>query len=278
MNTSEIIAIPCIFLYNPFKSTCNVFKMKYNIYAIIQEVEMKNTELAKMFNVSESTIWRWRKVGILEQKISEYKQLLEIEGKKSEAESHKTLLKILEEAERIEKALEMLPNIALILQDIESELKKPISSKVEASYKSVNENIGDALEHFTTTQLANALRLDKTTIQRWIKKGKVKGTKMGAQYVIPKEEALAIVFKKVYDDVNLKIKTNANDSVSIKDFKDELKKVIQLNEEEVNKTLLDLNEKEILCLQTADNPGPLTEEERRAAIEFNGRTLFFITC
>jgi len=35
--------------------------------------------------------------------------------------------------------------------------------------------------------------------------------------------------------------------------------------------------KEILYLQTADNPGPLTKEERRAAIEFNGRTLFFIT-
>jgi len=224
--------------------------MKYNIYAIIQEVEMKNTELAKMFNVGESTIWRWRKVGILEQKISEYKQLLEIEGKKSEAESHKTLLKILEEAERIEKALEMLPNIALILQDIENELKKPISSKVEASYKSVNENIGDALEHFTTTQLANTLRLDKTTIQRWIKKGKVKGTKMGAQYVIPKEEALRLVFKKVYGDVNLK--TNANDSVSIKDFKDELKKVIQLSEEEVNRELLALDKEGILSLQKRD--------------------------
>jgi len=236
---------------------------------------MKNTELAKMFNVGESTIWRWRKVGILEQKISEYKQLLEIEGKKSEAESHETLLKILEEAERIEKALEMLSNIALILQDIESELKKPISSKVEASYKPVNENIGDALEHFTTTQLANALRLDKTTIQRWIKKGKVKGTKMGAQYVIPKEEALQLIFKKVYDDVNLK--TKAGDSVSIKNFKDELKKVINLSEEEVNRELNALDDEEILHLQTVNNPDTLTEEERKAAIEFEGRTLFYIT-
>ena len=236
---------------------------------------MKNAELAKMFNVSESTIWRWRKVGILEPKISEYKQLLEIEGKKSEAESHKTLSKILEEAQRIEKALEMLPNIALILQDIESELKKPISPKVEASYKPVNENTGETLEHFTTAQLANTLRLDKTTVQRWIKKGKVKGTKMGAQYVIPKEEALRLIFKKVYNDVNLK--TNAGDSVSIKNFKDELKKVIQLSEEEVNKTLLALDDEEILHLQTIDNPGDLTEEERKAAIEFNGRMLFFIT-
>ena len=144
----------------------------------------------------------------------------------------------------------MLPNIALILQDIESELKKPISPKVEASYKSVNENIGDALEHFTATQLANALRLDKTTIQRWVKKGKVKGTKMGAQYVIPKEEALAIVFKKVYDDVNLK--TNAGDSVSIKNFKDELKKVINLSEEEVNRELLALDKEGVLSLQKRD--------------------------
>jgi len=232
---------------------------------------MKNTELAKMFNVSESTIWRWRKVGILEQKISEYKQLLEIEEKKSEAELHKTLLKILEEPKELKRSLKC----SQILQDIESELKKPISPKVETSYRPIDENIGDALEHFTTTQLANNLRLAKTITQRWIKKGKVKGIKMGAQYVIPKEEALNLIFKKVYDDVNLK--TNAGDSVSIKDFKDELKKVIQLSEEEVNKTLLALDEKEILHLQTVDNPGGLTEEERKAAIEFNGRTLFYIT-
>jgi transposase-like protein len=53
-------------------------------------------------------------------------------------------------------------------------LKKPISPKGEVSYKPVNENIGDALEHLTTTQLANTLKIDKTTIQRWIKKGKVR--------------------------------------------------------------------------------------------------------
>jgi excisionase family DNA binding protein len=154
-------------------------------------------------------------------------------------------------------------------------LKKPISPKGEASYKSVNKNIGDALEHFTTHQLANTLKIDKTTIRRWIKKGKVKGMKMRAQYVIPKEEAFELIFKKVYDDVNLKI--NAGDSVSIKNFKDELKKVIQLSEEEVNKILLALDDEEVLHLQTVDNPGELTEEERKVAIEFNGRTLFYIT-
>jgi hypothetical protein len=65
----------------------------------------------------------------------------------------------------------------------------------------------------------------------------------------------------VYDDVNLKI--NAGDSVSIKNFKDELKKVIQLSEEEVNKILLALDDEEVLHLQTVDNPGELTEEDRK---------------
>jgi hypothetical protein len=44
------------------------------------------------------------------------------------------------------------------------------------------------------------------------------------------------------------IKTKAGDSVSIKKFKDELKKVIQLSEEEVNKELLELDKKEVLYL------------------------------
>jgi hypothetical protein len=73
------------------------------------------------------------------------------------------------------------------------------------------------------------------------------------------------------------IKTNARDSVSIKKFKDELKKVIQLSEEEVNKKLLELDKEEVLYLQTIDDPAILGEEKRKAAIEFNEKTLFFIT-
>jgi len=146
------------------------------------------------------------------------------------------------------------------LQDIESELKKLISPKVETSYRPIDENIGDALEHFTTTQLANNLRLAKTIIQRWIKNGKVKDTKIGAQYVIPKEEALRLVFKKVYDDVNLE--TNAGDSVSIKNFKGELKKVIQLSEEGVNRELLDLDKEGVLSLQKRDEIDFITSMEK----------------
>ncbi len=37
-----------------------------------------------------------------------------------------------------------------------------------------------------------------------------------------------------------------------------------------------IREREVLYIQTTDNPNELTEEERKAAIEFNGRTLFFI--
>jgi len=45
----------------------------------------------------------------------------------------------------------------------------------------------------------------------------------------------------------------------------------------MNKILLALDDEEVLHLQTVDNPGELTEEERKVAIEFNGRTLYFIT-
>jgi hypothetical protein len=45
----------------------------------------------------------------------------------------------------------------------------------------------------------------------------------------------------------------------------------------VNKELLELDKKEVLYLQTIDDPVILREEERKAAIEFNGRTPFSIT-
>jgi hypothetical protein len=45
----------------------------------------------------------------------------------------------------------------------------------------------------------------------------------------------------------------------------------------VNKELLELDKKEVLCLQTIDDLVILREEERKVAVEFNGRTLFFIT-
>jgi len=38
-----------------------------------------------------------------------------------------------------------------------------------------------------------------------------------------------------------------------------------------------IREREVLYIQTTDNPNEFTEEERKAAIEFNERTLFFIT-
>jgi len=56
-------------------------------------------------------------------------------------------LKILEEVKRIEKNSEIFSNIALILQDIESKLKRNhISSKVEPSSKYEEKNIGEILE------------------------------------------------------------------------------------------------------------------------------------
>ncbi len=130
-------------------------------------------------------------------------------------------------------------------------------------------------DFFPATFVANASGINRRSFNDRILSGKVKSKKINGSNFISKEEALRLIFKKVYDDVN--IKTNARDSVSIKKFKDELKKVIQLSEEEVNKELLELDKEEVLYLQTIDDPAILSEEERKAAIEFNEKTLFFIT-
>ena len=53
----------------------------------------------------------------------------------------------------------------------------------------------------------------------------------------------------------MNLRTNAGDSVSIKNFKDELKKVIQLSEEEINKILLALDKEGILSLKKFEGKG-----------------------
>jgi hypothetical protein len=88
-------------------------------------------------------------------------------------------------------------------------------------------------------------------------------------------EAFKKVFKKVYDEVNLK--TNAGNSVKIKDFKNELKKVSNLKDDEIDEILLKLDDDDILHLQTADAPNDLPEEERKASISFEGRIFAYIT-
>ncbi len=77
-----------------------------------------------------------------------------------------------------------------------------------------------------------------------------------------------------YDNVNAK--ENAGDSVPIPSFKEELRKMgFKFSEEEINKKLLELDEKEIIYLQIANNPEEL--ERKEEGIKSDRGFLFYIT-
>jgi len=95
--------------------------------------------------------------------------------------------------------------------------------------------------------------------------GKIKAVKVKRKNFIPKQEAFKFIFRDVFNRVDMQ--TNAGNSVSIKDFKEALKKVIPLNDEEINNTLLGLDKEGVLYLQKLDDPGQLTEEEKKTTIK-----------
>ena len=235
---------------------------------------MKKIDLAKMLGVSRFTIRRWEKEGVLNQKIAEHQRNNELAKQNIDIENRKTILEIVELLKKMNQKLNMLQNVKLSYVKSSKSVSNSVKS-VELESREVAEGLQNVAGYLTTVEVAHALGIARRSLNDRITDGKIKAIKVKGKNLIPKGEALKLIFKKVYDDVNLK--TKANDSVSIKNFKDELKKVIQLSEEEVNKTLLALDDEEILHLQTVDNPGGLNEEERKVAIEFNGRTLFFIT-
>ncbi|BAL80745.1 hypothetical protein [Caldisericum exile] len=79
--------------------------------------------------------------------------------------------------------------------------------------------------------------------------------------------------RMIYD--NLNAIHNFGDSVPIPIFKDEVKKQFDISDEEIDKILLDLDNKEIIYLQTLDNPKDFSDSNR--GIKFEGRILYFIT-
>jgi hypothetical protein len=104
-------------------------------------------------------------------------------------------------------------------------------------------------------------------------KRKIKATKTTMGYVIPKEEALKVIFRKVYEDLN--VARHFGDSVPVPIFKDEVKKHVAISDEEIDKALLDLDSKEIIYLQTLDRPSDFSDSDR--GVKFQGRILYFIT-
>jgi hypothetical protein len=58
-------------------------------------------------------------------------------------------------------------------------------------------------------------------------------------------------------------------------FKDAVKKKLNISDDEIEKTLLDLDTEEVLYLQTLDRPSDFSDSDR--GIKFEGRILYFIT-
>ena len=77
----------------------------------------------------------------------------------------------------------------------------------------------------------------------------------------------------IYDNLNTFY--NFGDSVPIPLFKDEIMKKYKVSEEELNKMLLDLDNKEIIHLQTIDDPEDFADSNR--GITFENRIFYFIT-
>jgi len=271
----------------------------------------KRKDLARELNVSEVTIWRWERAGILDRKINE----IEERNKKvlgSQEEVLQSLTNVIKRntdimrdiSDKIQRNTEILQDIANILQGITSKMEdtsdliqknynllQEIANVIQTIMKSqemkhdllqpvvdekanvMQSNTSEIEENFTATELAKVLGVNRSTTQRWITKGEIHATKTSQGYLIPKDEALKVIFRKVYEDLN--VTHRFGDSVPIPIFKDEVKKHTNISDEEIDKILLDLDSKEIIYLQTLDNPGDFSDSDR--GVKFQGRTLYFIT-
>jgi len=271
----------------------------------------KRKNLASELGVSEVTIWRWERAGILDKKIAEIRE----RNKKmlsSQEELLQSLTNVIKKStdimqtisDKIQRNSEILQDIANVLQGITSKIEdtsdliqknynllQEISNVIQTIMKSqemkhnvlqpivdkktnvMQSNTNEIEESFTATELAKVLGVNRSTTQRWITKGEIHATKIAQGYLIPKEEALKVIFRKVYEDLN--ITHHFGNSVPIPIFKDEVKKHTNISDEEIDKILLDLDSKEIIYLQTLDRPSDFSDSDR--GIKFQGRTLYFIT-
>jgi len=249
----------------------------------------RKKDLASELGVSEVTIWRWEKAGILDKKIAEIRERSKKVGFQEDV--------IQSIANEMQRNTEILQNITNVLQSITSKVEdisnvlqdisnviqsniQPEGMKYNVLHNVMNEksdviqsNTPEIEENFTTSKLAKILEVNVSTIQRWITKGEIKATKTVTGYVIPKDEALIVIFKKVYEDLNMA--HHFGDSVPVPIFKDEVKKHVAISDEEIDKILLDLDSKEIIYLQTLDRPSDFSDSDK--GIKFQGRTLYFIT-
>ena len=256
----------------------------------------KRKNLASELGVSEVTIWRWERAGILDKKIAEIRERSKkvgfqddvIQSIANEIQQNKEILQnitnvlqsIISKMDNITDVLQknynVLQDISNVIQsitqsqDMKYNVLHPVMNEKQNVIQSNTPAIG---ENITTITLAKILGANTSTIQRWIAKGKIKATKTTMGYVIPKEEALKVIFRKVYEDLN--VARHFGDSVPVPIFKDEVKKHVAISDEEIDKALLDLDSKEIIYLQTLDRPSDFSDSDR--GVKFQGRILYFIT-
>jgi len=248
---------------------------------------MKKTDLAKTLGISRATLYRWEKEGVLEQKLNELRKEREIVGQPADTE---ILLKEINEklnmlqyvAKMLQDVLNMLQNVSNMLQDVAmsqnvSNMSHNVTDSLSQNVSIVPHNVAEKLQsvtdYFTASQLAKIVGVARRTINDWILEGRIQSAKLQGKNLIPKEEALKLIFKRVYDELNAI--NHYGDSVPVPVFKDAVKKKLNISDDEIEKTLLDLDTEEVLYLQTLDRPSDFSDSDR--GIKFEGRILYFIT-
>jgi len=231
---------------------------------------MKKTELAKALGVSRATFFRWQKQGILEQKLAE------LQKEKAIVNESITAKELLEHLKEIESKLEALQNM---LQSVSDMLQKVLSQSQGVSIRSqVVSNQSQIVskilkENMPESELAKILDIPRRTLNDKVLSGKVKAVKINGKNYIPKEEALKLIFKKVFDELNLT--RNYGNSVPVPAFKEAVKKYLDISDEDIDKVLLDLDTQEVIYLQTLDRPAEFQDSDK--GIKFGDRVLYFIT-
>jgi excisionase family DNA binding protein len=192
-------------------------------------------------------------------------------------------------AKMLQDVLNMLQNVSNMLQDVAMSQNVPnmshnvsnmshnvtdnVSQNVSIVSHSVAEKLQSVTDYLTASQLAKIVGVARRTINDWILEGRIQSAKLQGKNLVPKEEALKLIFKRVYDELNAI--NHYGDSVPVPVFKDAVKKKLNISDDEIEKTLLDLDTEEVLYLQTLDRPSDFSDSDR--GIKFEGRILYFIT-
>jgi excisionase family DNA binding protein len=175
----------------------------------------------------------------------------------------------------------MLQDVSIMLQNVAmsqnvtnmSQNVADMSHNVAEKSQNVAKMLQNVPEYFTAPELAKILGVTRRTLNDWILEGRIEAAKLQGKNLIPRDEGLKAIFKRIYDELNAV--RRFGDSVPVPIFKDEVKKHVAISDEEIDKILLDLDSKEIIYLQTLDNPGDFSDSDR--GIKFQGRVLYFIT-